>query len=244
MANTRRRVRQRDNDMLTASSSSSSSNQPSPVPPPLTASQSPSAPTSVLADQPPQVTIPTGAVSHRGGRVAGSKNYTPEQVDHLLTLVQGQLPIGNWAWEELAKSYNRAFPSHPRDGETLKLKYHRVRDKLTPTGNPHPNAHTLRAIKIDKLITEKEAQYVVGGIPPGGDVDNDSDNDDDNYTGLAFAAPEQQQTSSGTHAAVNRVGRSSSGGGCTGKRTCIVTSTAITLNVIIFVIKFPGVISV
>ncbi len=44
-----------------------------------------------------------------GGRVNGSKNFSPEKISFLLNTIRGILPVGGNDWENVATAYNQQF---------------------------------------------------------------------------------------------------------------------------------------
>ena len=117
--------------------------------------------------QPSQPVTPTGAdtaaAKKHGGRSKGARNYHAEEINELLRLLEVHLPSGSDAWEVVATLYNSKFPDRRRDAESLKSKYHHIRDAPKPTGSADYTPDTARAIRIDDLIKAKEAQIEVGG---------------------------------------------------------------------------------
>ena len=64
------------------------------------------------------------------GRSAGAANYSLEDVDALLTILEDSLPLGGKAWEAAAKEHAQWAESHGRPSRTaksLELKFKQVR---------------------------------------------------------------------------------------------------------------------
>jgi hypothetical protein len=70
------------------------------------------------------------APKKKGGRAAGSYNYTAEENSYLLTLVRDVLPIGQKGWKAIANTFNiqAAEDRRPeRDQASLKQRFMKVR---------------------------------------------------------------------------------------------------------------------
>ncbi|KAI9059358.1 hypothetical protein FKP32DRAFT_1606072 [Trametes sanguinea] len=110
-----------------------------------------------------QAAKPTAA----GGRQPGSLNYSEDDLDALLDLVQEELPIGQKMWQRITDHFNdwaRENGCPPRTQKLLKTKFESLARTPKPTGCAEVPPHVERAWEIEELINEKIHQQL--GNPP------------------------------------------------------------------------------
>ncbi|KAI0648374.1 hypothetical protein C8Q79DRAFT_572296 [Trametes meyenii] len=97
------------------------------------------------------------ATSHTG-RQPGASNYSEEDVDTLLDLVQNELPVGQRAWERITEQFNEWAQDNgrpPRSQKPLKSKFSSLVSTPKPTGSATVPANVKRAKKLENQINEK-----------------------------------------------------------------------------------------
>ncbi|ETL84226.1 hypothetical protein L917_15914 [Phytophthora nicotianae] len=105
------------------------------------------------------------------GKNSGNTNYTMNEIDRLLDLVEQALPLGRDEWERLGANYNagRSRGSPEREFESLRRKFKVLYSTRKPTGMPDMPPHIKRAKELKKAIDGK-ANVV--------ELDDDADDDD------------------------------------------------------------------
>ncbi|TBU38995.1 hypothetical protein BD309DRAFT_1083699 [Dichomitus squalens] len=92
------------------------------------------------------------------GRKSGSTNYIKVELDALLNVVKKNLPIGQAAWAETTKDYNKWAQANGRPARTekpLKTKFDTLVRTPKPTGDAEIPPHVERAWEIEQLINQK-----------------------------------------------------------------------------------------
>ncbi|EIW51376.1 uncharacterized protein TRAVEDRAFT_41095 [Trametes versicolor FP-101664 SS1] len=123
-----------------------------------------------------QVVRPPAALpqSHNG-RQPGASNYTDEDMDALLDLVEVELPIGQNAWQRITDDFNswaRENGRPPRTQKPLKTKYDTLVRTPKPTGSASVPANVERAWEIEEHINEK---IHLGVLDDGDIADNNEE---------------------------------------------------------------------
>ncbi|CAM9602921.1 unnamed protein product, partial [Ectocarpus fasciculatus] len=80
------------------------------------------------------------------------KTYSRVEVDQMLTIAEGILPMGMGQWEAAASEYNVHFPRYPRDAESLRVKYKALKNMKKPTGDPICPTPVKRAKRLQREI--------------------------------------------------------------------------------------------
>lgn len=78
--------------------------------------------------------VAVGVPSIRRGRPAGSINFSPEDIELLLMMVEEHLPLGQLGWQKVVKDYNDYAIGEGRPQravDSLKNKFTQVRRILT-----------------------------------------------------------------------------------------------------------------
>lgn len=76
-------------------------------------------------------------------------NYTYEQVDFLLSIVEERLPCGYEEWDLVAIEYRQKYQDTERDGEALKFEYKTMKSKPKPSGKTNVPCQVLkRPLKV------------------------------------------------------------------------------------------------
>ena len=97
----------------------------------------------------------------RVGRKRGSKRYTSSQIDNLLDAVEEILPCGRNMWEAVSLRCNDKDKGCIRNGESCKIKFHKMAFAKKPTGQSEIPIQIRRAKNIKELI---DAQEVIGMV--------------------------------------------------------------------------------
>lgn len=137
---------------------------------------------SQMSQMPPQVPAPLMSRTQFGGRPAeytgplqsgaagassmapaASKrarrgvNYTADEVNVLLDLVEKHLPLGGQMWEQVATEHSVSYPQTDRDAASLRKKFQDLYKKKVPTGDPHIPADVKRAKLLQQQILAQNA---------------------------------------------------------------------------------------
>jgi len=101
---------------------------------------------------------PANGKKQRGGRVTGIANYSPEDLDALLDILEESLPLGGNAWNSASDEFNAWAQENGRPSRTaksLELKFKQLVKTPKPTGDAEVPPHIERAHVIDDLMNDK-----------------------------------------------------------------------------------------
>ena len=109
---------------------------------------------------------PSAQKRTHGGRKVGHNNYTADELDKLLELVQGIEPIGAQMWADVAERYVdwavlKGFPV--RDQDALKQKFDRLANTQKSTGDPLCPPAVRKAKQIAHAILGRASADSIGG---------------------------------------------------------------------------------
>ena len=94
-------------------------------------------------------------MSAQGGGRAGSTNYTKEEMQTLLDLMEQILPIGKEELMQVTDEFNPCFPQRPCEVQQIHRKFNKLHSKQAPTGNPYVLEEVARAKYIHAEIGKK-----------------------------------------------------------------------------------------
>lgn len=128
-----------------------------------------------------------------------SSQYREHEVQILLDLTERYLPYGAEQWEDVAYKFNSLLADtdwEPRDGESLRLKFKKLKNVPKPTGTAVMREDVYRAKQIARMIDtrtsvskssddedeieERDDEIVplVSDVPPTGEEDEEDDDDE------------------------------------------------------------------
>ncbi|KAF8335506.1 hypothetical protein F5887DRAFT_1079147 [Amanita rubescens] len=116
-----------------------------------------------------------------GGRATGAANYSAEDVEALLNILETELPLGGHAWNSAADDFNNWAADNGRPSRTVKsleLKFKQLVKTLKPTGDAECPPHIQRAHQIDDLMNDKAGSRDLDDADII-DVDNDNHEESD-----------------------------------------------------------------
>ncbi|KAJ7653533.1 hypothetical protein DFH06DRAFT_1133697 [Mycena polygramma] len=94
----------------------------------------------------------------RPGRPKGSANFSTQDVNKALDIIQKLCPMGQKGWKKVARRYNsyaRDASRPERDDKSLAAKFKALVKTKKPTGSGHCPPEIKRAVKIEGLIYER-----------------------------------------------------------------------------------------
>ena len=117
----------------------------------------------------------------------GQNNYSNEELDCMLTLLEQHLPCDQEEWQLVLGKHNSASEEWwGRDVFSLKRKYQTLHRKKTPTGDPNCPPNVRRAKRIHYRIKDKceigdveEEINIQGDFLKDGVTEEDDDDDDE-----------------------------------------------------------------
>jgi hypothetical protein len=104
-------------------------------------------------------------------RVKGSVQYSKENINILLDLVEELKPIGRDHWDNVAIAYNRKALANQwaeRDRDSLKTKFSNLSRSTKPTGDPHCPPEVIRAKRLQNMIENYAGGMDLGDYQDGG----------------------------------------------------------------------------
>ena len=126
-----------------------------------------------------------GGRAGRSGRTAaqrvGRRNYSPDEVAHLLEIVEEILPISGAEWELVERRHFAYHSDMQRSSDHLRKKFNELARTRIPTGDPNIPPGVSGAKRIRTLIIEK-TEAGTGSVSDGFGLylgPGDSDDDDD-----------------------------------------------------------------
>ncbi|KAG6808002.1 hypothetical protein H0H92_005725 [Tricholoma furcatifolium] len=112
------------------------------------------APSSAIGSEEPEMK----KTKKRGGRSSGVANYSGDDIDMLLDIVEERLPIGGNSWNSCANEFCDWAKENGRPIRTVKsleAKYKQLVKTSKPTGDAECPPHVERAHQIENAINEK-----------------------------------------------------------------------------------------
>ena len=81
-------------------------------------------------------------------------NYSLEEIDSLLDLIEDELPISATLWENIQKSHLSRYPEQRRGVDSIKRKFKELYSKRVKTGDPNCPQEVRRAKRLRHQIVE------------------------------------------------------------------------------------------
>jgi len=109
-------------------------------------------------------------------------NYSLEEIDSLLDLIEDELPISATLWENIQKSHLSRYPDQRRGVDSIKRKFKELYSKRVKTGDPNCPQEVRRAKHLRHQIVESMNASDLNGSGDddlGGEEDDDDLIDDD-----------------------------------------------------------------
>src|SRR5690242_400221 len=94
-------------------------------------------------------------MSNKRGRIPGAQNFTQEDTDELLSLLETVAPGSQVGWQRIKDSYNEYAVTNGRqirDVQSLKNKFNSLANKTKPSGEPNCPINVRRAKEIRRKI--------------------------------------------------------------------------------------------
>ncbi|KAL3827268.1 hypothetical protein ACHAXA_004743 [Cyclostephanos tholiformis] len=98
-------------------------------------------------------------------------NYSLEEIDSLLDLIEDELPISATLWENIQKSHLSRYPDQRRGVDSIKRKFKELYSKRVKTGDPncpqevcrakrlrHQNVESMNASDLNTVVAGSEEQ--------------------------------------------------------------------------------------
>ena len=82
-------------------------------------------------------------------------NYSQEEMENFLDLVEEILPMSQSAWERIAELHSSRYPDLKRTVDSLKRKFKELHSKKVPTGDPVCPPAVRRAKQLRHIIIDK-----------------------------------------------------------------------------------------
>jgi len=82
-------------------------------------------------------------------------NYSQEEVENFLDIVEEILPMSPSAWERIAELHSSRYPDLKRSVDSLKRKFKELHSKKVPTGDPVCPPVVRQAKQLRHMIIEK-----------------------------------------------------------------------------------------
>ncbi|MFM6171139.1 MAG: hypothetical protein ACKPB4_03200 [Sphaerospermopsis kisseleviana] len=106
-------------------------------------------------------------------------NYSLEEIDSLLDLIEDELPISATLWENIQKSHLSRYPDQRRGVDSIKRKFKELYSKRVKTGDPNCPQEVRRAKRLRHQIVESMNAsdlntVVAGSEEPGSESDDDA----------------------------------------------------------------------
>ena len=87
-------------------------------------------------------------VSEKGKKGARGTNFSPEEVDCMLELIEKHMPLSASQWQKVVDEHMMRFPTTDRDIDGLRRKFNALASKKIPTGDPFIPPDVKKAKKI------------------------------------------------------------------------------------------------
>ena len=81
-------------------------------------------------------------------------NYSLEEIDSLLDLIEDELPISATLWENIQRSHLSRYPDQRRGVDSIKRKFKELYSKRVKTGDPNCPQEVRRAKRLRHQIVE------------------------------------------------------------------------------------------
>jgi cobalamin biosynthesis protein CobT len=115
----------------------------------------------------------------KGGRRAGAQNFSIEDKEYLISLLEAIHPLGPEQWENIVSRYNSEYAKPKersiRDKESLRQQWYKMTKVSKPTGDPSCPEYIRRAKRLNREI---QNEIAMTGIDDDGLTDSEREEDD------------------------------------------------------------------
>ena len=105
-------------------------------------------------------------------------NYSLEEIDSLLDLIEDELPISATSWENIQKSHLAHYPDQHRGVESIKRKFKELYSKRVKTGDPNCPQEVRRAKRLRHQIVESMNASDLNTVVAGSEEQGSESGDD------------------------------------------------------------------
>jgi len=105
-------------------------------------------------------------------------NYSLEEIDSLLDLIEDELPISATLWENIQKSHLSRYPDQRRGVDSIKRKFKELYSKRVKTGDPNCPQEVRRAKRLRHQIVESMNASDLNTVVAGSEEQGSESGDD------------------------------------------------------------------
>ena len=105
-------------------------------------------------------------------------NYSLEEIDSLLDLIEDELPISATLWENIQKSHLSRYPEQRRGVDSIKRKFKELYSKRVKTGDPNCPQEVRRAKRLRHQIVESMNASDLNTVVAGSEEQGSESGDD------------------------------------------------------------------
>ena len=105
-------------------------------------------------------------------------NYSLEEIDSLLDLIEDELPISATLWENIQKSHLSRYPEQRRGVDSIKRKFKELYSKRVKTGDPNCPQEVRRAKRLRHQIIESMNASDLNTVVAGSEEQGSESGDD------------------------------------------------------------------
>ena len=105
-------------------------------------------------------------------------NYSLDEIDSLLDLIEDELPISATLWENIQKSHLSRYPDQRRGVDSIKRKFKELYSKRVKTGDPNCPQEVRRAKRLRHQIVESMNASDLNTVVAGSEEQGSESGDD------------------------------------------------------------------
>ena len=105
-------------------------------------------------------------------------NYSLDEIDSLLDLIEDELPISATLWENIQKSHLSRYPDQRRGVDSIKRKFKELYSKRVKTGDPNCPQEVRRAKQLRHQIVESMNASDLNTVVAGSEEQGSESGDD------------------------------------------------------------------
>ena len=105
-------------------------------------------------------------------------NYSLDEIDSLLDLIEDELPISATLWENIQKSHLSRYPDQRRGVDSIKRKFKELYSKRVKTGDPNCPQEVCRAKRLRHQIVESMNASDLNTVVAGSEEQGSESGDD------------------------------------------------------------------
>ena len=105
-------------------------------------------------------------------------NYSLDEIDSLLDLIEDELPISATLWENIQKSHLSRYPEQRRGVDSIKRKFKELYSKRVKTGDPNCPQEVRRAKRLRHQIVESMNASDLNTVVAGSEEQGSESGDD------------------------------------------------------------------